>query len=132
MNNIPLFVFVCDPDFTLTEVHELRQFALIPGRNFRHSDTNSAYEIFDSTDGVCPVNAKHLLVFVSSFSGDISAAIEFAEKIKGINPEAAVYFRGVTDDSVDSTFDGSVFRGNKERFHGIIRQFVTRARQPAP
>ncbi len=50
------------------------------------------------------INAKSLLVFMSSFHGSVKPAVELAKKIKAANPNAKIVFRS-TEHSDDPIFD---------------------------
>lgn len=128
---IPLFVFVCDSYFERKDVAELEPLGLIKDQNFEDAGAGGADNIFTEINGAREVDAEHLLIFTGSFHGDVDKTIAYAKKVKETNPNAKIYFRSSTEYCDDPIFDGTLRKRDKERFHGIIREFMEAARQPA-
>ncbi len=126
-----LFIFICDTYFSHDDRLGLRSLGLEYNEDFVDRGVGGVADIFSEPEE-CPwVSATHLLVFTGTFHGDANLAIDWAMKIKTINPSAEIYFRSMHVPSTDPVFTGNVSRQNVTKFHTIIQQFMEKARQSA-
>lgn len=73
------------------------------------------------------VTAKKLIVFVSTFHGNMKKAIEFSKEVKELNPDAKIIFRSNGIPSLDlyGVFDGILEKefGDQPNLVKIVKEF---------
>jgi hypothetical protein len=120
-----LFVWIVDSYFMPPHMRALEEkTGLVRFENYECPGAGGADGIFHRSS---VLNAEHLLVFMSSFHGDVEPAVELSKRIKAANPNARIIFRSNSEHSSDPIFEQVMTkdkRNDREEFFRIINEFI--------
>jgi hypothetical protein len=118
------FVFIVDSYFPRDLEEKLGALGLVEDESYYSTGAGGAEAVVSGGEGNRIVDSPRLLVFMSSFHGSVTPAIELSRKIKDINPKARIIFRSASEKSGDPVFERNMQKHNYKEFLGIIKDFL--------
>lgn len=89
----PFFVFIVDSYANSDLLSALESIGLVRGETYDQVSYYYAGRLMVGEPGQRYIDAAHLLVFMSTFGGNLKGSVVFSEEIKKENPTATIIFR---------------------------------------
>ena len=121
-----IFVFVVDSYANPRLTEGLNALGLKPDEEYYVTGAGGSRIILSDDCGKRFVESERLLVFLSSFRGEVEPAVKLAKEIKSINPNAKIVFRSSTERSSDPVFFTNMKKDpNYEVTLKIVEEFIS-------
>lgn len=122
------FVFVVD-SYEMGRARKiLERLGLIDEESYYITGAGGAGSVMLNNGDSRFVDSEKLLVFMSSFHGQIVPAITLSKEIKTVNPTAKIIFRSSMRPANDPIFDGEMSPEDFDQFTEVVRQFIESAK----